>query len=293
MEITAISSQDRAAWPSVVTSITANRAKMYNSVKRLSSGSRLASAADSPSDMAVSERLRSLIGRYESALSNAGNAQSYLEVSDGYLQNMQNTVGRMQELAIAANDGTKSDADRAVLNTEFRQLRDSINDTTSGASPLGMFNGNKLFQGESIGIAVGPETGESMALSGLDLSADSATVIGKDGDGADVTWSQVAATDGSGLDISTQEGAARSLEILSLAGDHLSRMRAVRGSEHERISEMTEGMRSAQLNSVMAESRIRDVDVAKEMINFNKLQAQTLIGQRLLAGRNGRLLGVA
>jgi flagellin len=286
MQVQALSRYDGPAFQSIVGRIGVNRKNMLSSLDKLSSGMKINSAGDSPSGLAMSERLRSLIGRYDAAVTNADNAVSYLQTSDSFMQSMQNTVGRMQELAIAANDGTKSDTDRKLLAEEFEQLKTGLTDVTDGASPLGSFNGKALFQGNSMEVAIGPESGETMSFAELDLTSSSSASIGKDHNGQDVAWSSVVtAENGGGISIATQAGASDSIEALSMANDYLSSARAVGGAEQERVSQTIQGLRQAQVNSVSAESGIRDTDIAAEMINFSKYQAMTLLGNKMLAGQ--------
>lgn len=286
MRIEALSGYDVPSYHSIVSRIGVNRAGMFGSLKRLSSGMKINTAGDSPSGLAMSERLRSLIGRYDAAIENADNAVSYLHTSDGFMQTMQDTLGRMQELAVAANDGTKSDADREMLGAEFEQLKGTITDITSGDAPLGVYNGNRLFQGSSISLAVGPEAGEQMSLSALDLRDSSAVNIGNDHEGNPIQWAAIVnSPEEGGIDISTQSAAASSIQALSSANDFMSQARAVRGAEESRIMQNIGGLREAQVNSVQAESGIRDADMAEEMISFSKYQTMTLFGSRMLSGQ--------
>ena len=110
MNINPISRYNQSALlPLVNSSISANT-NIRKSIGLISSGLKIATSADSPSGLAMSERLRSLIGKYESAISNVENAVSYMETTDSYLQTVHNMTGRMQELAIAANDGKQTTA---------------------------------------------------------------------------------------------------------------------------------------------------------------------------------------
>lgn len=295
MQVESISGYSAPVYSSIAGKVSFNRGGMLSSLTKLSSGLKINTAGDSPSGLAMSERLRSLIGRYEAAIDNSENTVSYMETSDGFMQAMQNTFGRMQELAIAANDGTKSDADRQVLSAEFEELKASITDITSGSSPLGSFNGIALFQGDSVSVAVGPGVGEEMSLENPDLTFESSAETGIDHNGAGITWSSVVtpAADG-GISIATQAGAADSIQALSSANDYMSRTRAVLGAQQQRVLQTLGGIREAQVNSVIAESGIRDADIALEMINFFKYQAMTNIGYNMLSGRTaGGLLAVA
>jgi len=266
--------------------IAANRRQMMHSLRKMASGQNILSAGDAPADLAMSERLRSLISRYDAAIGNTENAVSYLKTSDGFLQSMQDSVGRMQELAVAANDGTKSDADRQLLSLEFNQLKEGINSITGGSSPAGSFNGKALFQGDSISLAIGPEAGNVMNLTAPDLTTGSSAVIGKDSGGQDIMWASVVAGEADGgIGISTQSSAASSVEVLAGATDYLSRIRAERGAEEARLGHTVGALRQAHVNAVSVESGIRDTDAAREMINLVKYRSLSAVGERLLAGQ--------
>ena len=272
--------------------LAANTVRAGQSLQKLSSGLNLVTAADGPSDLAMSERLRGLFGREQAASNNIENAISYSQTSDSYMQNVQDSLGRMQELAVAANDGTKSSADRQALQAEFKQLQGGIADITSGNAPLASFNGKPLLQGDSPTIAVGGDAGQTLTMTPVDLTTGSATVVGKDSGGNDVTWSSVLNTGAGGMNIATQGAAAQTMQGLSMASDYVSQARATRGSEQERLANTLGGLRESTVNTLMTESRIRDVDVAKELVNLIKFQNLNKLGRGVMAANTGTILDV-
>ncbi len=291
MMIQPISAYGNSALFSLAGTHAATTSQLHRSLGKLASGLAILTAADSPSGLAQSERLRALIGRYGAAVSNVENAISYTNTADSYLQTAGDMVGRMQELAIAANDGTLSDVDRQALQAEFQQLQEGVQDISSGASAMGQFNGNPLFQGETVTIGVGPDAGQTMTLSPIDLTVDSTTVIGQDSGGNPVVWSDIISTDGTGLDISTQQSAQQAVEALPMATDYISQTRATLGAQQSRLTHNLEGMRGAQVNAVSTESRIRDTDMVKELINFYKLLNLGNLNRRILGTATGQILG--
>ena len=155
----------------ILTSRSKSMLSAQRSMGKLATGLRIVTAADDPSGLAQSERLRSLIGRYEAAVSNIDNGSSYINTADGYLQSMQNITGRMGELAVSANDGTKSDSDRAALQAEFSQLQGALSDISGGSDPFATYNGGDIFDGSTKTLAVGAEQGQELTMGGNDLSA--------------------------------------------------------------------------------------------------------------------------
>jgi flagellin len=114
---------------------------------KLSSGLRINRAGDDPAGLAMSERLRAQYRNTSKAASNVENKINYLQTADAWLQKIHDMMGRMSELAVMANDGTKSQVDRDNLQKEFEQMQKEIARITSGATAAGKFNGMYLFRG--------------------------------------------------------------------------------------------------------------------------------------------------
>jgi len=277
----------------IVRNNSTSNTQVAKSLSRLSSGLRIQTAADAPADLSESERLRSIISRYESAISNSDNAVSYLSTADSYLQNISNTLGRMQELAISANDGTKTDTDRAALQTEFGQLQESITSTTSGTSPLASFNGSPIFQGNVKTTAIGPDAGQETQLVSMDLTATSTQAVGNDSQGNPIQWGSIVSSDATGISIASQSAAGTTIEKLGAAIDYLSSTRAQIGAQYSSINANTEGLRNAQMNSISRESSIRDLDYAKETVNLVKFMNLGQINRGILSKTMGKLLATA
>ena len=124
-----------------------NLTSMRRSMARLSSGLRIGMAGDDPSGLAMSERMRAQIRNTAAASSNVENKINYLQTADSWLQKIHDLLGRMGELAIMANDGTRSATDRENLEREFEQMQKEIQRITTGATAAGRFNGLYLFRG--------------------------------------------------------------------------------------------------------------------------------------------------
>ena len=126
---------------------TGNLASIRKSMARLSSGLRVGMAGDDPSGLAMSERMRAQTRNTAAASSNVENKINYLQTADSWLQKIHDMLGRMGELAVAANDGTRSATDRENLQREFEQMQKEIQRITTGATAAGRFNGIYLFRG--------------------------------------------------------------------------------------------------------------------------------------------------
>jgi flagellin len=227
-------------------------------------------------------------------------------------------MGRMSELAVMANDGTKAQSDRDVLQKEFSQMQKEIQRITSGATAAGKFNGLYLFRGgdgvavmSGDGIAgdngvtqqVGADVGMVFASEDLNLTATNYAVIGSYATysyadnmslagsfAMNVTWASLITTDN--LSISVQSGAAAALGKMNVGIDYISSKRAVLGAEMKRMEHTLSGLRNYAENISATESRIRDVDVAKETTEMSKYQILQQVGTAMLAQANQLPSGV-
>jgi len=134
---------------------------LAQSLARLASGSKLLSPEDDAAGLAVSMRFDAQSSRTSATLANLGNATSFTQTQDGYLQQIGNALDRMSELAVQAQDATKTDSDRAVYNKEFQSLAAYVNDAVTKD-----FNGVSLFSGNALNVTSDPDGG-TFALPGI------------------------------------------------------------------------------------------------------------------------------
>jgi flagellin len=276
---------------SVWRSYTANVEGLRGSMSRLSSGLKIEKASDDPAGLAVSERLRAQARNSAAAEQNLENSLSYAQTADSWMQKIHDIMGRMGELAVAANDDTKSATDLTNLQQEFGQMQLEIARITSGTSAAGQYNGNALFQGNAVTLQVGPEAGQEFTQSGLSLTVSQSVAggIGTVG-GAAVQWGSL--INSSNVNISTQSVAGATVAKLNLGIDHISQKRALLGAQSARMKHTLQGLRTYEDNIRSAESQVRDVDVAKEATNFSKYQILTQVGTAMLAQANAMPQGV-
>ncbi|SVB89445.1 uncharacterized protein METZ01_LOCUS242299, partial [marine metagenome] len=143
--------------------LNVSQAQLAKSLSRLSSCSKIIVPSDDAAGLAVSSRLRSQIKRLDSALNNVINAVSFTQTQDGFMKTIDKAYRRMGELAILSQDTTKSDADRALYNQEFQQLKSYVQETTKQD-----FNGVSLFSGATLDVTVDAE-GTTFSMVGINL----------------------------------------------------------------------------------------------------------------------------
>jgi len=269
---------------------------MRKSMSKLSSGLKIESAGDDPAGLAMSERLRAQYRNSAAAATNIENQISYLQTADSWLQKIHDILGRMAELAVAANDGTKATTDRENLQKEFKQMQLEIRRITTGTAAAAKYNGSALFQGAVKTLQVGPDykqdfTSQSVALTAGGISGTTYAIGAfSTGAGGTVHWGSLINT--SQVSISVQSLAGKAVGKLNVGIDYISQKRAVVGAQQSRLTHTLEGLRSYEDNIRASESRIRDVDVAKETTQFSKYQILTQIGTAMLAQANALPQGV-
>lgn len=299
---------------SVWKNYNANISSLRSSMSKLSSGLRINNAGDDPSGLAMSERLRTQYRNTAAATTNVENKINYLQTSDAWLQKIQDMLGRMGELAVMANDGTKSQVDRDNLQKEFAQMQKEITRITSGATAAGKFNGLYLFRGGngvpvlsgdgvetgSVKLQIGPDSNMVFTEEEVNLTATNFAVVGSYtnysygsvnmtllGSGAGpltVRWASIIC--GANLSISTQSVAQAAVDKINIGIDYVSSKRAVLGAEMKRMEQTLSGLRSYEENVRATESRIRDVDVAYETTQYSKYQILVQVGTAMLAQAN-------
>ncbi len=271
---------------------TSNVAGLRNSMSKLSSGSRINNAGDDPSGLAMSERLRTQTRNTAAAAGNVENKLNYLQTADSWMQKIQDMLGRMGELAVMANDGTKSDTDKDVLQKEFKAMQDEIARITDGDDAAGKFNGIKLFS-NTTGITqqVGADGGQEFVGVAINLSKSATDSL--DGSPSTVNWGDLIDSSASpAVSIGSTGDAGTAVSLVNAGVDLVSTKRADIGAEMKRMNQTLDGLRSYEENITATESRIRDVDVAKETAQLSKYSILQQVGTAMLAQANQLPQGV-
>jgi flagellin len=241
--------------------LQASSSALSRSLARLSSGSKIINPADDAAGLAVASRLDAQVQRLSAANSNVGNAVSFTQTQDGYLKKISKAFDRMSELAILAQDATKTDDDRALYDVEFQQLSSYI---TSAATRD--FNGVPLFSQTDIEITADGE-GNSFSMTGIDLGAQ-------------------AYTDATAATIGTLTDAQGALDAVRTAIDQVASHRATIGAFQSRLNFTAEQITISRENLTAASSRIQDVDVAEESMMYARNNILVQSGTAMLAQAN-------
>jgi flagellin len=234
---------------------------LSKSLSRLSSGSKITSPEDDAAGLAVSMRFDAQINRTSAAKNNVTNAISFSQTQDGFMQKVAKALDRMSELAILAQDVTKSDADRALYNSEFSTLGAYVDNVATKD-----FNGVSLFAGNALNVTQDSEGG-SFTATGVNLTAAAYTTATASG-------------------ISTTATAATALTNVKAAITQLATDRATVGANVSRLQYTNEQLGVLRDNLSAANSRIKDVDVAEESTRFARYNILVQAGTAMLAQAN-------
>ena len=242
-----------------------NQSSVENSIARLSSGLRINGASDDASGLAISEKMRSQIRGLNQAESNANDSISLIQTAEGALQQTTDVLQRMRELVVKAeNVGVLSEPDQDALQVEVTALTKEIDRIAESTA----FNGKQLLDGTATALdfKIGSNT----------YSCDKITIsIGNMGSSALTV---------SGINIKT--GAAAALTAIDDAIIAVSKQRAELGAVQNRIEYAIESLSTTNENLTAAESRIRDVNMADEMVTFTKNNILQQSAMAMLAQAN-------
>ena len=241
---------------------------LNKSMERLSSGLRINRAADDAAGLAVSEGMRSQIRGMNVASRNAQDGVSMVQVADGALGNVGDMLQRVRDLAVQASNGTLTDAQRSNLDTEVQQVLTEIGKTGTDTE----FNGLKILAG-SVATAASAVTLQV----GANASQNIAFTIGT------VSTSDLGI---SGIAVSTAASATAAIASLDAAISTVTTSRANLGAIQNRLEHTINRLGMTSENLQAAESRIRDADMASEMIDFTKNQILQQSGMAMLAQAN-------
>jgi flagellin len=223
--------------------------RLAKSMERLSSGYRINRAADDAAGLAISEKLRGQIRGLAQATRNTQDAISLVQTAEGALNEVHSMLQRVRELAVQYRNGTLSSADKLAIQSEVNQLASEIERIGSSTE----FNGIQLLNSAgTITFQVGAEDGQTISVATISLGGAGTTDI----------------------------------DEIDTAIVNVSAQRSVFGAVQNRLEHTVSNLSTYQENLVASESRIRDVDMASEMVQFTKLQILQQAGVSMLAQAN-------
>ena len=259
------------------TNITANSAArnladstrlLSKSLARLSSGSKITSPEDDAAGLSQVMRLEAQINRNSAVRANVGNAVSFVQTQDGFLQKVQSALDRMSELSVLSQDITKSNTDRSNYSVEFTQLQNYISDI-----------GGKDFNGVTLFATAGK-------LVTIDSDASTFSMNALDMTSSTVTTGLANIYNGTSSAITNTTSAASALSNIQTAIQSLADMRAKVGANIQRLNMTDDQVTILNENLAAASSRIKDVNVAEESTQYAKANILVQSGTAMLAQAN-------
>jgi len=253
---------------------------LTKSMEKLSSGMRINRAGDDASGLAVSEKMRSQIRGLNQAERNIQNGVSFVQTTEGYLQETQDVLHRLRELSVQSANGIYTDEDRMMIQVEVSQLVDEVNRIASHAQ----FNGMNLLTGAFARDSI---VGKTMQLHvGANMDQNVQVFVG------DMSAAALGLQDNQGdrgfLNIATAEQANMAIGSVDNALKQISKQRADLGAYQNRFEIAAQGVAVAAENLQAAESRIRDTNMASKMVDYTRETILSQSGIAMLAQANVR-----
>lgn len=264
--------------------LTNNNSSVGKNLEKLSSGYKINRAGDDAAGLAISEKMRAQITGLETAQKNAEDGVALVQTAEGALTEVHSMLNRMVALATQSANGTYSSINRDEMQKEIKQLNDEIDRISKSAN----FNGMTLFSGSivenngKIDLHVGETSKDHNTLS-VTLSVMDSTTIGKKNAAGTAVESGKAVGD---ISVTTAAKAKEAIDIANDAIDMISSLRSTFGALQNRLDHTINNLGVQTENITAAESRIRDVDMAKEMMAYTKNNILVQASQAMLAQAN-------
>ncbi|MBR5407189.1 MAG: flagellin [Lachnospiraceae bacterium] len=246
---------------------TSSQAK---ATEKLSSGYKINRAADDAAGLTISEKMRSQIRGLTQASANSQDGVSLVQTAEGALNEVEDMLQRMNELAVKAKNGTNTTDDRKAIQAEVDQLTSEIDRVKSSTQ----FNNQNLLDGTFSGknLQVGANSSNTITLS---ISSMASSSIGV-----------------SGLSVTSEAGAGSAMEKIKNAIASVSSQRSTLGAIQNRLEHTIKNLDNVVENTTAAESQIRDTDMASQMVEYSKNNILAQAGQSMLAQANQSNQGV-
>ena len=251
---------------------------IMKNMEKLSSGERINRAGDDASGLAVSEKMRSQIRGLNQASRNIQNGVSFIQTTEGYLNETTDILQRVRELAVQAANGIYSDEDRMQIQVEVSQLVAEVDRIASVAqfNGMNMLTGRFALEGDStMQFQIGANMDQNARVFIGTMTASALGLKGAQGSEEQIT-------------INSPEEANMTLGAVDAALTQVNKQRADLGAYQNRFEMAAKGVNIAAENTQAAESRIRDTDMASEMVEFTKNSILTQAGTAMLAQANNQ-----
>ncbi|MFP3917209.1 flagellin Hag [Lysinibacillus telephonicus] len=259
--------------------LTFNNSQAAKNLEKLSSGYKINRAGDDAAGLAISEKMRAQIKGLDMATKNSQDSISLIQTAEGALNETHAILQRMRELAVQSRNDTNEDLDRNFLQDEITQLKAEINRIaeTTEFNEKTLLDGSLSGTGEGLIFQIGANEGQTMSLQIGDMATDAL------------------ATTTTGLDeisVAAGSSASNAIVVIDSAIKRVSTQRSALGAVQNRLEHTINNLGAASENLTAAESRIRDTDMAAEMMGFTKNNILMQAAQSMLAQANQQPQGV-
>ncbi|MEC1377396.1 flagellin Hag [Heyndrickxia oleronia] len=279
--------------------LNAGSSAASKNMEKLSSGLRINRAGDDAAGLAISEKMRGQIRGLDMAAKNAQDGVSLIQTAEGSLNETHSILQRMRELATQASNDTNTFTDRKEIQKEINQLKEEVDRIGNNSE----FNTQKLLDGTFSGkkLHIGANEGQTLDIEFSDMRTDKLGTIvsGNVASGKSVADLYVSGVDSltaepasGNVGVLTQAGAEAAITVINDAIEKVSAERSKMGAWQNRLEHTINNLNNSSENLTAAESRIRDVDMAKEMMAFTKNNILTQAAQSMLAQSNQMPQGV-
>ncbi len=251
---------------------------IQKSMEKLSSGERINRAGDDASGLAVSEKMRSQIRGLNQASKNIQNGVSFIQTTEGYLTETTDILQRVRELAVQSANGIYSDEDRMQIQVEVSQLVAEVDRIASQAqfNGMNMLTGRFAAEGDAVmQFQIGANVDQNTRVFIGTMTSEALGLKGAQGGDEQIS-------------IATPDEANMTLAAIDSALTNVAKQRADLGAYQNRFEMAAKGVNIAAENTQAAESRIRDTDMASEMVEFTKNSILTQAGTAMLAQANSQ-----
>lgn len=260
---------------SALNSYNNNYKTLNSSLSKISSGSRINSAADDASGLMISEKMNAQITSLEQAMKNGKDAISFLETAEGALTQTTDILQKMRELVVQAqNTGTIGEAERQSISLELEELQTEINRISSSTT----FNGKNILDGS---FSAGSE-----AYFKIGVSSSNSDAIKVQIDDMSAKGLSRDKTNDFSINIDTSEDMAKTLENIDYALNTVLKQRASLGATENRLDYALENLSTTKTNLTEANSRIRDVDIAEEITKYQNEALKVQASMMMMAQAN-------
>lgn len=259
---------------------------LSKSLEKLSSGLRINRAADDAAGLAISEGLRSQVNGLNVAARNAQDGISVIQTAEGALTEVHSILQRMRDLAVQAGNDSNNTESRTAIKTEIDGLASELNRIGANTEFNGinlMDGSTKSFQVGANGNVAGTNVSNVITVDLTDLATSLAGVATLEATGADLT---------AAIAVDTQANAALAIEAIDTAITNISTSRAELGAKQNRFESAINSLNVSTENLSAAESRIRETDMASEMVKFTAKNILSQAGTAMLAQANQSTQGV-